>query len=373
MADIPSQARGSRQPTADRRSSSTSSRATRRPRASASTSSSQPLGHRDGRAGRRARTACWPTTSFADVDVPGFDRSNVDGFAVQASDTFGAMEEDAAHACALNDEVLAPGRRARASGRRPGVATPIATGGMLPRGADAVVMVEHTEVVVDRPTARGRDRRARSRRARTSATPAPTSRAARPCCAPDRCSTSREIGVLAAIGIARGRGLPPAARGDLLDRRRDRRARQAAARRARSTTPTPRSSAPPSRSSAASRCSSASCPTTKRRSPSALARGARSRPRALLGRHVQGRRRPLVPRREPARAIPGIVAHGVALKPGKPICLAVTDGKPVVILPGFPTSAIFTFHEFVAPVIRAFAGLPAERRQSGRPRRCRCA
>jgi putative molybdopterin biosynthesis protein len=61
---------------------------------------------------------------------------------------------------------------------------------------------------------------------------------------------------------------------------------------------------------------------------------------------------------------PGVVAHGVALKPGKPICLAVTEGKPVVILPGFPTSAIFTFHEFLAPVIRAFAGLPAERRQT---------
>jgi putative molybdopterin biosynthesis protein len=54
---------------------------------------------------------------------------------------------------------------------------------------------------------------------------------------------------------------------------------------------------------------------------------------------------------------PGIVAHGVALKPGKPICLAATQGKPVVILPGFPTSAIFTFHEFVAPVIRSIAGL----------------
>jgi putative molybdopterin biosynthesis protein len=61
---------------------------------------------------------------------------------------------------------------------------------------------------------------------------------------------------------------------------------------------------------------------------------------------------------------PGIVVHGVALKPGKPICLAVTNGKPVVILPGFPTSAIFTFHEFVAPVIRAFAGLPPERRET---------
>ena len=61
---------------------------------------------------------------------------------------------------------------------------------------------------------------------------------------------------------------------------------------------------------------------------------------------------------------PGVVVHGVALKPGKPLCLAVTRGKPVVILPGFPTSAIFTFHEFVAPVLRAYAGLPVERRHT---------
>ena len=54
---------------------------------------------------------------------------------------------------------------------------------------------------------------------------------------------------------------------------------------------------------------------------------------------------------------PGIVVHGVALKPGKPLCLAVADGKPVVVLPGFPTSAMFTFHDFVAPVIRRMAGL----------------
>jgi putative molybdopterin biosynthesis protein len=57
---------------------------------------------------------------------------------------------------------------------------------------------------------------------------------------------------------------------------------------------------------------------------------------------------------------PGIVVHGVALKPGKPLCLAVTNSKPVIVLPGFPSSAIFTFHEFAAPVIRAFAGLPPE-------------
>ena len=57
---------------------------------------------------------------------------------------------------------------------------------------------------------------------------------------------------------------------------------------------------------------------------------------------------------------PGILVHGVALKPGKPLCLAVVDGKPIIVLPGFPTSAIFTFHSFVAPIIRARAGLPAE-------------
>ena len=57
---------------------------------------------------------------------------------------------------------------------------------------------------------------------------------------------------------------------------------------------------------------------------------------------------------------PGILVHGVALKPGKPLCLAVIDGKPLAVLPGFPTSAIFTFHAFVAPVIRARAGLPPE-------------
>jgi putative molybdopterin biosynthesis protein len=59
---------------------------------------------------------------------------------------------------------------------------------------------------------------------------------------------------------------------------------------------------------------------------------------------------------------PGIVAHGIALKPGKPICLAATSGRAVVVLPGFPTSAIFTFHEFVAPVIRMLAGRGSQER-----------
>jgi putative molybdopterin biosynthesis protein len=52
----------------------------------------------------------------------------------------------------------------------------------------------------------------------------------------------------------------------------------------------------------------------------------------------------------------------VALKPGKPLCLAAAGKKPVVVLPGFPTSALFTFHEFVAPVIRRLAGRLDDRR-----------
>jgi putative molybdopterin biosynthesis protein len=36
----------------------------------------------------------------------------------------------------------------------------------------------------------------------------------------------------------------------------------------------------------------------------------------------------------------------------------VCDGKPVVILPGFPTSAMFTFHDMIVPILRRLAGLP---------------
>ena len=78
------------------------------------------------------------TDITSDIDVPGFDRSNVDGFAVQASDTFGAMEEQPRQ-LALNDEVLAPGVRA-VKEVNSGSATTIATGAVVPRGADAVVI-----------------------------------------------------------------------------------------------------------------------------------------------------------------------------------------------------------------------------------------
>src|SRR5215207_7840867 len=79
------------------------------------------------------------------VDVPSFDRSNVDGFAVIAEDTFGASEETP-RAVHLGAEEIHTG--VVPSGTvRSGEALAIATGGMMPRGADAVVMIEHADML----------------------------------------------------------------------------------------------------------------------------------------------------------------------------------------------------------------------------------
>lgn len=53
---------------------------------------------------------------------------------------------------------------------------------------------------------------------------------------------------------------------------------------------------------------------------------------------------------------PGIIAHGVALKPGKPTILAVANGKAVFGLPGNPFSAMLTFKLFVTPLIKYLLG-----------------
>src|SRR5258706_6248757 len=136
---------------------------------------------------------------LADVDVPGFDRSNVDGFAVQAKDTFGAIEETP-RSVRVNDEVLAPGvlpDKAVVTG----YATPMATGAMLPRGADAVLMVEYSDLVesgsghficIRRPLTSGEN----VSYAGTDIARGETVLRA------GQHLTSREIGVLAALGLA---------------------------------------------------------------------------------------------------------------------------------------------------------------------------
>jgi len=79
---------------------------------------------------------------IAQVDLPPFSRSTVDGFAVRSADTFGASE-GAPSLFSITGEVLMGEQTAITL--CPGEAAIIPTGGMLPAGADAVVMLEYTE------------------------------------------------------------------------------------------------------------------------------------------------------------------------------------------------------------------------------------
>lgn len=297
----------------------------------------------------------------APVDVPGFDRANMDGFALRAEDTYGASESEPVR-LRCNAESIATGVAPQQE-VMPGTATSIATGGMLPRGADAVMPVEHTDLEDD-----GRSvvvRRATTPGAAVSFAGTDMGRGETVLFA-GTLLTSRDTGVLAAIGCAQvpvvsrprvailstgdeivapgapmrpglvydsnARILADAVRelgGDPLDagiHRDDEPALREALRRALDDADV------------------------------VLLSGGTSKGEGDLCARVVD------------ELSPGILVHGVALKPGKPICLAAHGRRPVVILPGFPTSAVFTFHELVAPVIRALAGLPAEHRESVRAR-----
>ncbi|MFV2014240.1 MAG: molybdopterin biosynthesis protein, partial [Candidatus Heimdallarchaeota archaeon] len=54
---------------------------------------------------------------------------------------------------------------------------------------------------------------------------------------------------------------------------------------------------------------------------------------------------------------PGLLVHGIKVKPGKPTILAVCNGKAVIGLPGYPASALSIFQLFVVPYVRLLSGL----------------
>src|SRR5688572_6333014 len=134
------------------------------------------------------------TDVLSPVDVPSFDRSNVDGFAVVAEDTFGASE-GVPRIVRLADEHIHTGV-VPATTIRSGEAVAIATGGMMPRGADAVVMIEHADARA------GAVRIARAVTAGSGVSFAGTDiTAGETVLRQGQLLTSRETGVLAAIGV----------------------------------------------------------------------------------------------------------------------------------------------------------------------------
>lgn len=295
-------------------------------------------------------------------DVPGFDRSNVDGYALRAADTYGASEA-APRRLRLRPEVIAPGVPPAMS-LGPGEAAAIATGGALVRGADAVVMVEDTDLeegalLVRRPAAPGAMIAfAGSDITRGEVVLRPGVRLG-----------PRETGVLAAVGRARARVVrrprvailstgdelvPPGA--DLSPGQVHDCNQTFLADSVRALGGEPLALGVVRDDPAALDLAIQSALHTHRCDLLLLSGGTSKGAGDLSARAVES-----LPGPEPGA--PAVCVHGVALKPGKPLCLAVTAVAarrvPIAVLPGFPTSALFTFHEFVAPLVRALAGLRA--------------
>ena len=287
----------------------------------------------------------------APVDTPPFDRSVVDGFAVRAAD-LATASGSAAVRLVLNSEIIPCGTEPKLT-VFPGTATPISTGGPIPRGADAVVMIEQTEpedtdaIRVSRALTPGQNIAfagsdiARGQTLLHKGT----------------IIGSREIAMLAAVGLAEaivwrkprvavistgselvppGEVLRPAAvydsNGPII----------AAALEENGCTAIRFGAIPDDEA-----LLSAAIGEAYALADAVVLSGGTSKGAGDLTYRIVGQ-----------LGAPGIIAHGVALKPGKPLCLAVCNGKPVVVLPGFPTSAMFTFHDIVAPVLRVLAGLP---------------
>jgi molybdopterin molybdotransferase/putative molybdopterin biosynthesis protein len=316
----------------------------------------------------------------APVDVPNFDRSNVDGYAVRAEDVYGCSEEEPARLLVASKPLLpgpftAPiGSAQSRDGLLPGTAIPIATGAMIPRGANAVVMIEDTDqdpkcpapvVLIRRPVAPG-----------SNVTFAGTDIGqGETVLRRGEVLTSRETGVLAALGVAsawvvrRPRVAILSTGDELISPGAPIRPGQvydsnavvlADAVRELGGEPVPLGIVPDDR-------------THLDRVLRRVLHGEESMIAAdviLLSGGTSKGEGDLSYRAVADLGKPGILAHGVALKPGKPLCLAAVTPEggpgllierrpvPVVVLPGFPTSAIFTFREFVAPIVRRLGGRP---------------
>ena len=64
----------------------------------------------------------------------------------------------------------------------------------------------------------------------------------------------------------------------------------------------------------------------------------------------------LVPEAINSLGFPGVISHGIAIRPGGATCLSVLNGKPVFGLSGYPVAAIIGFKLFVKPLIQIFLG-----------------
>ncbi len=288
------------------------------------------------------------------IDVPGFDRATMDGFAVKAQDTFGANE-------------VIPKSLKLIGGVEPGEvpgfvigeeeASEIATGAALPIGSNAVVMVEYTKASEGKVEIL------------SAVTPGENVMAA----GSDIMSgelllrrgqliTSREVGVLAALGkktvnvlgsprvaiISTGNELVPP--GSIL-----------------------RSAKIFDINACALSAAVQECGGTpimfgiaaddEDSIQNLLRRALGEVDLVLTSGSTSAGRKDLLPKIISSLEGCQVIANGLAIKPGKPALVAAVLGKPLFALPGNPTSALMVFHSVVKPTIRILAGMSSETKE----------
>lgn len=293
-------------------------------------------------------------------DLPPFDRSLRDGYAVRAEDTFGASEGMPAYLEVVG-EVRMGAAPQLSLGRNQCARIP--TGGMLPEGADAVVMVEYTQpwgegsVEVLRPAAPGAYIVRRGDDVREGEVVLPAGHQLR----------ARDLSALAGLGIGEVRVMRPRvavlSTGDEVVHHT---ASPTAGQIRDMNGPALRAAAQSLGAEAIDLGIVGDDPEALR---AALRRGVEEADVVLASGGTSVGAEDLMPGIIDSLGAPGVIVHGLALKPGKPAAIGLVGETPVFGLPGNPTSCLIIFRELVAPMLRGARG-PAERPA---PRRARLA
>jgi len=281
------------------------------------------------------------------LNVPPFDRSTVDGYALKSEDTFGA-DEDKPIALKLYGQVNV-GETPKVKVQK-GIAAQIVTGAPMPDGADSVVMVEYTvqkgeKVLIHNAVSKGENVMKAGSDIRKGETMLRKGKGL----------SSHEIGVLAALGADRvevfkrpkvaiistgaevvepGKPLQP---GKIYDINAH------------------------TLSAAVAECGSEPLSLGIVQDQTdlmeAALRKALSRADvAITSGGVSVGPTDIIPKVLDTLGKPGVIVYGIAIRPGKPTTIAIVNGKPVFSLPGHPTSALLIFHLFVRPVLAKMAG-----------------
>jgi len=291
-----------------------------------------PVGNADGRVVAEPVDAPKP--------VPGYDRAAMDGYAVRANDTFGAGDRSPAVLAATETEAeaVAPGEAAR-----------VHTGSAVPEGADAVVMVEHAEAVggeieVFDAVATGENVGAAGEDVAAGQRLYEPGHALRP----------SDVGLLRSVGLDEVvvREPPEVAviptGEELVD-----------------SDPSP-GEVIETNGLTVSRLVERWGGATQYRDVvtddrDALAAAVKADLDADIVVTTGGSsvgERDLIP--EVIGDLGEVLVHGVALKPGHPVCLGRAEGTPIVSLPGYPVACIVNAAQFLRPAMKHAAGTDAD-------------